>query len=1477
MAPLLYNLPLDARGNLPADYLYPDLYKKAQEMNSLSATMFGGSPNASQANVVDALQQARVQAASLGIDPQDAQPKESLFWKAIDYLNKPQQYMYGLVEGVGTGKLFAEGLGKTLWDADTRNLSASDLLAQMGWSASQDTPWPVAMGINASRGIAGFVVDVATDPLGLLGGITRTGKALDTVTSLKDATNVAKTVKVAGKEVTEAGGQFINEINDILKKDIVNPNIAPEQLAARVAGTAPAQFTDVVGNVVPEMIPSPLKKIAPQKTEDIAYGLFTNLDELRKLDPADPSYLLKSDIITARMGEIAADAGPHADDMLDLFKRATDSTDDIFNLRKNTEAYMQVQVPFLGYATGKTDLKGTLDRWRNADWASMGTAQKAGYGTLAVASTLMDGLGYANVNIPLSSLSTISKQAFNIASDVAVKYGVSQQNMDAIVRQAMAATADISQKLPPTVIQAAQKIAQPEKFADLQPIYNEMSSLAEAMPDGPAKTVATELLKGRYATPEQILSGEQVKSFAGIAPQEATTKTYQQMRQWLEGMASPESVLDAANQGKAASLMQQLDEAYTANKLAYQVNDVAKAVKDKQRAATDAGKWIGGLFSHGLRFGKAEDINARYFAHDRAASSAVARTRVMSQFGEWANLDEAARFDITKKADIANDLAMKRVLATEEGKALIDELKGFEVTEKGTAVGPTLDNLSTKRRAALQRLQEMHDFTLQSDIAAGLVDTETASFLSKSTSLAKRIRDEERAWGIETPHALGVYIPKRYLEYINDAAQTDNLASRKYNSFMDALTASDKAPSYDAIASWLERVKASQGMIAQKRYAKRMALVHGLKPEHLVELQNSARLNPSGPEADLLYNIGEQLPAALRTSASYDKVTGGELGKNMAYASTYQRALEDYGLESSYASSIATEAGLAQEAALQGADEVHGITDPIDLIPNVTAGEEAVIRQVQTQSGVKNLYLPRALQQAYDETDGTAKWLERAIPKGSIGDKYIKMFDSLRMAQKGPLVWLFAASHMTNAVSDRLMAFMRGGFEAANPLYSLDIKEALDGRRALVLPNGAKLKGEKLKALFEQYGFASNPRLEDAFLEQSGRGSLEWLQGTGPYSAAQKAINSNAVTKSVAEAYEKTKDWATNLGYDQLMRRQMFVHHMKNGAMPAEAARLANNALIDYRDMTSFEKSIAQRMMLFYGFLKGSTKMALLDLVSASPAINRQVQASKMMAQLFSTGEYTGEQLEENAQRGLITSGIQESMGFVTGKTKEGLPEVTRVNISPLAAALQTWQIKNPTNLTSFSSIADALGDTGWSTSMKLMSQSNPVIKNAFELLANKSSYYDVPLSSQFLRRLPDLTSAAERLSAYPFMSIPASVIGTLTEPIQKIMGATPVGNDGRFVAVNPVAYALVTGLFPVLGRTISVANKAMDPNQGIGDALRSALTPLRPDAADLEKLGAYKEIQALKYKIEGMTGVGKSVAKQRLAIAERNQRLGLE
>jgi hypothetical protein len=653
-----------------------------------------------------------------------------------------------------------------------------------------------------------------------------------------------------------------------------------------------------------------------------------------------------------------------------------------------------------------------------------------------------------------------------------------------------------------------------------------------------------------------------------------------------------------------------------------------------------------------------------------------------------------------------------------------------------------------------------------------------------------------------------------------------------------------------------------------------MALVHGLKPEHLIELQNAARLDPRGPEADLLYNIGEAIPVHLRNSAAQSAETGGEIGKTANYSNVFQRKLEEYGLTSSYAPSLATEAGIAQDDVLRGINEINGINNVDTQIPLPTAGEEGVLAQVSTQHGIKEMYLPKALQDAYSETDGTAKWLERAVPKGSIGDKYIKMFDNLRTAQKGPLVWMFAASHMTNAISDRLMAFMRGGFEAANPLYSLDILEASSGRRGLKLPSGAVLKGEQFNQFMNQYGFGSNARIEEAFLEQSGRGSMEWLQGTGTYGAAQKMINSNSVTKGVADAYTKTKDWATNLGYDQLMRKQMFVHYIKNGAMPSEAARLANAALIDYRDMTSFEKSIAQRMMLFYGFLKGSTKMAILDLVSASPAVNRQIQASKMLSQIFSTGEYTGEQLEENAQRGLITSGIQESMGFITGKTKEGLPEVTRVNISPLSAAVQTWQAKTPRSLTSFSEVLGAMADSTRGTGLKLMSQSNPLIKNAYELLANKSSYYDMPLSSQFLRKLPDVTMAAERLSAYPFMSIPAAVIQSISEPIQQLLGAQPVGTDGRFVAVNPTAYAMISGVLPVIGRTISVANKAFDVNQGVGDALRSALTPLRPDSTDLEKIGSYRELNELKSQIESITGYGKSVKKQRQATLQRQQTL---
>lgn len=117
---------------------------------------------------------------SVGIDPGQAEPRENLFSKVLDFIDTPTQGIQGVINTALRGDMFEPGVGTGFIRGTEENTNAWDILREHDIIEN-----PIA------RAVVGFGAQMLTDPL----------------TYLAPGSSFAKGV-VGGKALTEAGAQL---------------------------------------------------------------------------------------------------------------------------------------------------------------------------------------------------------------------------------------------------------------------------------------------------------------------------------------------------------------------------------------------------------------------------------------------------------------------------------------------------------------------------------------------------------------------------------------------------------------------------------------------------------------------------------------------------------------------------------------------------------------------------------------------------------------------------------------------------------------------------------------------------------------------------------------------------------------------------------------------------------------------------------------------------------------------------------------------------------------------------------------------------------------------------------------------------------------------------------------------------------------------------------------------------------------------
>ena len=1342
-------------------------------------------------NLLDRLEQQRQTLASLGADPAEAEPTRSMFWEAVDYLGKPQQYMYGIADS------FLRGTGEDIISAaargDREDLGASEIMRRMGYAVGEDADPLTRWAVNASRGTLGFVLDVATDPLSVVPGL---------VFGKKVAAGV-----VGSHKVSKVGAGIADDIARLSSKSVDT-----------------ASLTDT---------------------------LFENLHQLY----TKPNY---ADDILLRMEESLDAFAPGSQDALtDLVHSAVAQVDDIFTLERKRE--LRIDMPFIGWFD-KEAWKSTTSGIKTIanNWNDFNTGQKVGYFSLATMGVMERAFGFGSYDIKLpAAIAGRAAAEAGVKATIATNAGLSaiDQNFTGWIGDMVGKGADIAwEKIGGK--ESLQAFDKTKDIADIKKIILDM--------------IDPELDAGLY---NMVESGPEVLTRAPEA----------QYSLW-EKAAMAAAGSDADKLAKAQSALESLKERVDLVAAGNLYDNIRLGVKYTADAKDWVVKNIGGAFSSKIKYGGYVSDQMSKFSTENAAAVVQADYLLKTTLGEdfiKLNPEVKRQTGVRLYSAVQDAVGVVKDLNKEFVDAL-DKVLKKDAAPGGDAWNLLVTNLNLPPNAKKGQVisesfrvlnESIYDvLTNQQDILKNPLSVEDLNVLGRSQELAEALRKQEIAAGIETPNTLGPYLPTLFYEHALKKG-SDFSEFRKHENFADLLLrpiGEELTPVFDFDTVLRARAERSFRRIAEKRFVNRMSLTSSLKKETLIKLQKAAAINPTGPEAQLLKQNGQQVHALFR---NIGKGVGEGVIDNYVLSKTGLRkavAFVDEAVESGNpaVANLAAKQGMSaiatvQEAAYKTTQDIEALSDDglfFGWKPLETFGEAAVVLEDE----VDRLYVPPIIKQAHDEARQSKQYWEAKLGGKGFG-KFLKKYDAFNAFNKKMVINMFPASHLTNIISDAGLVFMEHGLSVASAANSLELVAALKGADKIKLPNGTSLDKQMLESLFRRFNFDTSPRIEAEVFDLINESTLSVLDPDKAAGWAQK-LTQKFIGKDRGRKLWKdvTGKWDALLepGYEKFIRRQNFVGYLKKGFSAEDAAMYANRDLIDYRDLTPFERSIAKRLFFFYGFLKGSTKRTLTDMFLRPSMINKQMAQSRALASVMSAEASDFDAPDDYMAKYLRAVDVGEGTSYITGYSKDGTPRISKVNVSLVSAVADVARVNAPRSLR-FQDIAEAAMSNTYGTAKGGISKSTPAIQTAFEILSGRNAYFDVPTSEKFVRKIPDLEKVATILADYSPNYIPKEIIKDIGQKfgksINKALGAVPVDKDGRYVAINPAAYAFLTKMIPFIGRDIGLANKLMNPEIGWTGAIKSGMVPVSPNTIDPFQRHFGQQLSAIDEKIAGLTG-GSSV-----------------
>ena len=611
----------------------------------------------------------------------------------------------------------------------------------------------------------------------------------------------------------------------------------------------------------------------------------------------------------------------------------------------------------------------------------------------------------------------------------------------------------------------------------------------------------------------------------------------------------------------------------------------------------------------------------------------------------------------------------------------------------------------------------------------------------------------------------------------------DMAKARKYATLTDAFKAKGYVGDTDLADLLQQRFQRSYTLQAQRRYLQRLNIESSLDPELVSKLYQKAILDPEGPAGQALKGYGvnvKGIDPALMAEGSARAVRQG-----------LQEQAGRGDVEASARLAMADMKPGVMEKAHQELWAAGKVPENYKL-PQFELGELGTL--TKNRNG-EDIFLPKPIADAYKETIAGQDLLKNSsFGQSAAGKTFIGAYDTASSFWKRWATMPFPAHWARHFTGGRFLESM-SDIHNMDPGVLARTLSVLNGDSAIRSITGQILDRPALERVIDQFGF-----------KFGANDLLSNVQAVSDMNVEKQIAMARPFTENVmgsmdgarrAAALEQAQNKMAN-GFDGYQRVVHFVNRFEKGDSIPDAARAAQNLYYNYRDMSQVEQSYFRRFFTFYGFMSKTTKRTLSDLITNPGAITGQIHAVDAMAEFMSqpNADPTADQYDNNLLHSVVSN---EQLSRTIGTNPEtGQPIRARGFGAPLNHVLEQFSLQMPRHF-SVSELMGSAYDSGARTLQKQFAAANPAINAAAQWVTGKNLYFDKPLDSKFLRKLPDLTEGAKALAGFTHTDVPM----ILNDTVKEFLDAVPDGK-GRMI-VDPTKMWILTNIIPGFSRAMSM------------------------------------------------------------------------
>lgn len=421
-------------------------------------------------------------------------------------------------------------------------------------------------------------------------------------------------------------------------------------------------------------------------------------------------------------------------------------------------------------------------------------------------------------------------------------------------------------------------------------------------------------------------------------------------------------------------------------------------------------------------------------------------------------------------------------------------------------------------------------------------------------------------------------------------------------------------------------------------------------------------------------------------------------------------------------------------------------------------------------------------------------------PEFATIDKLAKAsgFDSFNRLWKTAVTKYFPSFHTRNFASGITQNYEVIGKDALNPIIH---------RMANSLFRDLKTGRDRIIRIGKKSG--SSQDLLKPFVETFGDGDWKHIADIGDM--VSEGMNPLRL-KDFATSKLSKLDYGAKLGewVESQQKLVAYISGIKQGKSVDDALKLAEQAGFDYSKITQFEQKVLKRIIPFYTFTRKNLELQGRTLLTQPQRIGNIAKAFKNAGVAFSGGTPTEEELAG------LPDYVTQGLNIRTGKfDKYGRPIYATAGGTGLEAAIQ---------------------QLGGNIPLKLLSQTNPILKFIFE----RATGIDTFRSSG-----GTITKTADVKTADQYANAPKLLKDWLQ--LREVKKARYV--EGKKVGerigyeANPQRLAILNAL--PTSRFVSTAGSLTSKEKTRGEKILGFFTGVKTYPVDIEQQGYFKNKEA--------------------------------